>query len=186
MTTSIATGRLERQPDNMNQLMDNKFAFRILKLPNIEFWTQTVNIPGLSMESIIRWNVFNKTHYGPTKLEYSNFTLEFLVDEELKNYLELENWLRGIAAPEEFKEHSEFLSDNRLVAPRGVLPPATIYSDARLLISSNSNTPNHEIVFQDLFPVSLSGLTFTVGNDTINHSKATAEFVYRQYKINPE
>lgn len=179
-----ATGKLERQPQNLNKLQENKFAFRILKLPNVEFWTQTATLPGISMTPVTRDTPFNKINYGSTKLDFDqNFVLDFSVDEDLKNYLEIYNWMVGIAFPESYKQHEEFLAENKLTSPRGLIPPASIYSDGRLLLYNNHLNLNLEVVFEDMFPINLSELTFTHKTDTVEEMKAQATFSYRQFRI---
>ena len=38
------------------------------------------------------------------KLTYADLTLSFFVDEDLENYIEVHNWLRGLGFPESIQE----------------------------------------------------------------------------------
>jgi hypothetical protein len=38
------------------------------------------------------------------KLIFGDLTLRFLVDEDLENYLEIQNWMRGLGYPESLQE----------------------------------------------------------------------------------
>ena len=37
-------------------------------------------------------------------MRYSDFSVEFIVDEDLKNYMELHNWMRALGTPQELAE----------------------------------------------------------------------------------
>lgn len=179
-----AGGRLDRQPQNPNKLQENKFRFAILKLPNVEYWTQAATLPGISQTPLYRETPLNKIPYGSTKLEFDpNFQLDFGVDEDLENYLEIFNWMVGITFPESYDQYKDLLKENELVAPRGVIPEAQIYSDARLLLYSSQFNINFEVVFEDIFPTSLSALEFTHKTEDAAEMTAQVNFVYRQFRI---
>ena len=38
------------------------------------------------------------------KIEFGDLSLRFLVDEDLSNYMEIQNWIRGLGYPEEVQE----------------------------------------------------------------------------------
>ena len=38
------------------------------------------------------------------KIEFGDLTIRFLVDEDLTNYMEIQNWIRGLGFPESPKE----------------------------------------------------------------------------------
>ena len=61
-----------------------------------------------------------------------------------------------------------------------VLP---MFSDATLTILSNKNNPIIQIFFQDMFPVSLSGLEYNQDATDVEYIKAEAEFAYNIYEI---
>ena len=58
-----------------------------------------------------------------------------------------------------------------------------MYSDAFLMILSNKNNPILNVNFQNVFPTSLSGLSFTQGATDVEYMTADVEFAYQIYKF---
>jgi hypothetical protein len=48
---------------------------------------------------------------------------------------------------------------------------------------SNKNNPIVEVVFENIFPISLSGLDFTQTSTDVEYISASAEFAYQIYEI---
>jgi hypothetical protein len=51
------------------------------------------------------------------------------------------------------------------------------------MILSNKNNPILNVIFENLFPISLSGLDFTQGATDVEYMSATATFAYQIYKF---
>ena len=58
-----------------------------------------------------------------------------------------------------------------------------IYSDATLQILSNSLIPKFQVMFKDVFPYSLSTITFDATNTDIEYFTAEVSFKYTIYNI---
>jgi hypothetical protein len=58
-----------------------------------------------------------------------------------------------------------------------------IYSDGTLQILTSSQIPNFQVVFRDLFPYTLSTLTFDATETDINYFTADVSFKYTIYDI---
>jgi len=162
---------------NKNFLSPLGFKFQIKKLPNVNFFVQSTNIPGLSIaQSPEAPNPFVAIPYSGDHILYNEFKITFKVDEDLKNFLELHYWLRGLGFPEEFNEY-------RLIAEEDKLAGGGLKSDASLIITTNGKSPNIECVFEDAFPIELSDLEFNTTDVTVDYIEVTATFAYTQYKI---
>ena len=57
------------------------------------------------------------------------------------------------------------------------------FSDATLQVLNNNNIANFDVVFKDLFPTSLSTLSFDVTGTDNDYFTATATFRYTIYEI---
>lgn len=164
-------------PTNKNFLSPLGFKFFIRKLPNVNFFIQKVNIPGLQMGGTPEApNPFVKIPYSGDHLEYNELRVTFRIDEDMKNYLEVHNWLRGLGFPEDFAEYRAIQNEDRMLG-------GGLKTDASLIITTNGKSPNIECVFEDIFPISLSDVDFNTTDETINYIEATATFRYTQYKI---
>ena len=62
-------------------------------------------------------------------------------------------------------------------------PDKAMYSDAFLMILSNKNNPILNVNFQNVFPVSLSGLNYTQGATDVDYMTAEVSFKYQIYKF---
>ena len=51
------------------------------------------------------------------------------------------------------------------------------------MILSNKNNPIVEVVFENVFPISLSALDFTQSATDVEYMTASAEFAYQIYDI---
>ena len=57
------------------------------------------------------------------------------------------------------------------------------FSDATLTILTNKNNPVMEVRFQDVFPVSLSGLDYNQNVTDVEYLTATIDFRYKLYEM---
>ena len=60
-------------------------------------------------------------------------------------------------------------------------PDSAMYSDATLTILSNKNNPVVNILFSNVYPVSLSSLQYTNDSTDTEYLSATATFQYQIY-----
>jgi hypothetical protein len=76
------------------------------------------------------------------KIQFSDFTLRFLVDEDLKNYMEIQNWMRGLGFPESLREIYDLYNVNsELYDGRVNNYGELLYSDATLEVLNSTNNP---------------------------------------------
>ena len=102
--------------------------------------------------------------------------MSFKVDEDLKNYLELHNWIRSLGFPENYEQYKE-IQDKPSWTGDG------IYSDIAVVLLSSTKMPNYEVTFVDGHPVFLSDLSFNTIDENVNYITASATFKYTYYKI---
>jgi hypothetical protein len=170
---------LTRTPQNTNLLQPTKFLLTFSRLPNVQYFCQSVNLPGVSVgQSIL--NFPSVDVYTPgNKITYNNLNVSFTVDEELKTWKEMYNWFRSFASPDGTEER------NRLSAlqNQGKISQKPWYSDATLTILSSLNNPILRVEFVNIFPVSLSDLQFDTKMSADDIITADAMFVYDQLKF---
>ena len=151
------------QLTNKNFLSPIGFIFLLDKARKASFLCQRAEIPTMSLGEV---NIPTRG-LVPIPVEgnmrYGDLTISFIVDEDLKNYMELHNWMRALGTPQELAERKEWRDLHRkdpTQDPR--------FSDATLQVLNNNNRVNFDVVFKDLFPVELSTLAFDVtGSDRI-------------------
>jgi len=166
------------QPSNKNFLSPNGFKFSIKKLPNVNFFVQSVNIPSFNLGTVDVENPFIKIPFPGDKLTYGQLNVTFKIDEDLSNYLELYNWLIGIGYPDNFGQRRSIEPPNiNLASGDGV------YTDASLVITTSKMNSNFEVTFKDAYPINLSELQFDSTITDIDYITCTATFAYRIFTI---
>ena len=193
MTTE--TSPLNRQPTALDYSSPTQFRFLINQLPIVQYFTTEANIPGITLGEGQFNTPLKDIELLGDKLTYEDLTITFIVDEKLENYIEMHTWLTGIGFPKDRKQFSEFrgITSNMSVKTRGEsndigdvrasTPELAMTSDSVLTILTNKNNPVVECRFRDVFPTSLSGLTYSQNQTDVEYLTATVNFKYTIYEI---
>ena len=163
-------------PDSKNFLSPVGFKFLIERIPTVEFFCQTVNIPEISIGNrTIETRV--KAYDTPgDKMTFGDLNLTFMINENMDNYYEIYKWLKGLTNPKEEQEFMNYMMGVKEAGRKGNFQKAT--TDARLLVlDSNMNTIT-TTVFMNLFPTSLSGVRFSADPTDIDYVTADVTFKY--------
>jgi hypothetical protein len=101
-----------------------------------------------------------------------------LIDEELKAWTEMHDWIRAMTFPYDFAEYQSLGQLNRIAG--GINKPKPQYSDASITVLSSSNKPYYKFKFYDCFPTSVSAfiLSATDSPDTTMSADATLRYSY--------
>jgi len=172
----------ENQISNRNFLSPTGFKFTLKRAPKVAFFGNSANLPAISMGTAIQPTYLKDIDVPGDKVEFGDFNLRFLVDENLENYLEIFNWIRGLGYPESLKEILDFQEgDDNFTQPRN--SQLNLFSDATLQILTSHENPNFKVIFQDMFPTELSTLNFDATNEDIQYFTADVTFKYTIYNI---
>ena len=166
------------QIQNRNFLAPVGFKFTLAKYPKVSFFSNSARIPELSLGTAIQPSYLKDIDIPGEKLTYGDLTIRFLVDENMKNYMAMHNWLKGIGFPETPQQFKDQTTDKD-----GLRDEKEVFSDGSLHIL-NSNFKDVAIVrFNDLFPVGLTSLEFDATETDINYFTAEATMRYTVYNI---
>lgn len=147
--------------DNKNFLSPGAFKVTIdsSEFANLTFFATTASVPSLSQPSVLQ-GFRNRNVYMPgDTIEYSTMEVTFIVDEELKNYTEIHNWL----------------ITNRSDKPK--------FKDITLSVLTNKNTTNKQFRFHDAFPIDLGTLSFSTQDTAVEYVTCTTTFQYNKFDI---
>jgi hypothetical protein len=134
----------------------------------VDFFCQRAKVPDISVS-----NAEAQTRYRGIPIAasggvtYGDLNLKFIVDEEMKNYLTIWKWINQNNLSEEMDDNSD---------PQ--------YSDGRLTILNSNMNPNVIVVFESLFPVSLTELEFDVEDQDVDYLTADVTFKFILYTFN--
>jgi hypothetical protein len=191
-TTNVNT----REPSVLDYASPVQFRFKCSKLPTVEFFCQTANIPGIGLGVADVDTPLKSIPFPGDKVTYQDLAISFLVDENLNNYKEIHDWIIALGFPQ---NHTQFADLQAAGADRypgstsGVIVPETniavplaeggTYSDATLTVLNSKNIAVTEIRFDNIFPTSLGALSYDVQASDVNYLQASVDFSYMYYDI---
>lgn len=171
-----------RQIENRNFLSPTGFKFTLSREPRVAFFCNQANIPDLTLGVAVQPSYLKSLPTPGEIIEFGDLTLRFLVDENLENYMCIQNWIRGLGFPEVLTQFSD-LEQRGTIQGNYANDLQNIYSDGTLQVLTSSQIPNFQVVFKDLFPYTLSTLTFDATNSDVNYFTADVSFKYTVYDI---
>ena len=174
----MTSSAFRNQIQNRNFLAPVGFKFTLAKYPKVAFFSNSARIPELTLGTATQPSYLKDIDVPGEKLSYGDLIIRFLVDENMKNYMAIHNWLKGIGFPE---TPQQFI--NKTTDSDGIRDLEEQFCDGGLHIL-NSNLRDVSIVkFKNLFPVSLTSLSFDATETDINYFTASASFRYTVYNI---
>ena len=189
------TNSFTRQPTKLDYASPTQFKFSILKLPKVEYFCTSVNVPGIELSGASQATSLKDIPLPGNKLTYEPLQMRFIVDENLENFQEIHGWLVGLGYP---RDHTEF--QNLLASGTDRFPGRSTavksepgkdrnatadtggtYSDATLTVLSSKNNAQLEVRFRDVYPTGLSGLQYDQQANDVDYLTATVAFNYLVY-----
>lgn len=170
------------QITNRNFLSSVGFKFILNRAPKVAFFSNSANIPGLTLGIAEQPTYLKDVDIPGDKIEFDDFRLTFLVDENLENYLQIQKWIRGLGFPESLQEIFDLQNEERVLENKNS-PMMNIYSDGTLQVLNSAFSPNFKVVFKDMFPYSLSPLEFNATETDTEYFTAEVLFKYTIYNI---
>ena len=185
---------LMRQPTVYDYSQQRQFKVFLPLFPTTEWFVVRANVPGVSLGQAVQTTPMIDMPIIGDKLTYDDFYVTFLVDEELKNYTEMHDWLINCAAPE---TRSQFQGKAR---PDGIPQrPQTeimdlilgnvkssdrdLYSNLDLFIMSSKNNPLVKIQMVEAFPISLTNIEYSHQESDVTYAECTATFAFSYFTI---
>ena len=188
MTT---TNVIQREPSKSDYASPIQFRFKCTKLPTVEFFVQSANIPGVNLGSAQQNTTLYDIPLPGDKLTFAALDMSFLVDENLNNYKEIHDWIIGLGAPQNHTQFStlrdtgtdRFPGQTTNSPNNNTIPDGGTYSDATLTVLNSKNIAVTEIRFHNIFPTSLGALSYDVQASDVNYLSTSVDFSYMYYEI---
>lgn len=157
----------KKQPTNRNYLTPVGFKLKLERFDSVDFFCQAVNLPDVNMPATEVQTRFRGVPIIPGGgVNYGDLVVRFIVDEDMKNYSSIWNWIR----------------DNGNAENDGPVEGLG-YSNGQLQISTSNHNANFFIDFERMFPVSLTELSFDASAQDIDFFTANVTFKYSRYTI---
>jgi len=134
-----------------NYLSPTGFDVSIALLPSTEFFCQSIRIPEIGGTPPGMGSPLRQTYNLPDQLLYGDFQLDFIVDENMNNYIEILNWLEAYGSPQSSEQYVAWQNQN-----------GSFTADVTVIIQNSRKNPNMKFTFFDAFPTSLEGLELSL------------------------
>jgi len=157
-------------PESNNGLLSNYFQFRLERIPNLIWFCQSVNLPGLVIQEFDQPTTLSHPIRSPVgAIRFDDLIMSFKVDENLENWLEIHKWIQDM---------SNYTNDTSFIKPWD-----SQRTDGQLLILNSSYNPKIKINFKKLFPIKLDSLIFDTVNPDSKEIFSSARFAFSDYSI---
>ena len=160
---------ISEQPTNRNFLSPVGFLLDLEIFDGVDFFCQSASIPEIAMPfAEVQTPYRNVPIVSSGGVSYGDLNVRFIIDEDLKNYLVVHNWIKEYGLAEKRADSAD------------------AYSNARLQIMTSHNNVNHIVEFRNMFPVSLSSVPFDATVGDIEYLLADVTFKFETYTIRDE
>lgn len=174
-----AYGATTAQP-NTNYLKPNSFKFQVAKLPNVTYTCQSANLPALQLGTAIQTSPFVDMPHPGDKIVFGEFTIRFLINEDMSNYKELYDWMVSMGTPQGGAQFGKRTSRASVFDGADY---SGLFSDATLMVLDSNNNAVVKLNFQDLFPTSIEGLDFDITTAGMEYFVGIASFRYKVFTV---
>jgi len=162
------------QPTSYNPLSKIDYRFSLQRAPATVFNIQRVIIPSLSLPSADFQTPFSNLPMHGDKIQFSEFSIDFQLDENMQNYKEIFNWMSSLGFPKDHTQHAKALQSGPGRADR-------LYSDGTLTILNSAKNSNVVINFYDMWPTSISQLDFDTTLGDTEYLNVNVGFMFSRF-----
>lgn len=150
-------------PDLTNVSMLSPLGFKLginaQEFKYLEYFCTSVTFPAIALPAAETKYTNMYAPLAGDSLRYDPLSVSFILDEDMKNYLEIYNWL--------YKNSKESI----------------VYRDLTLSILTNQNNPNIIVQYMGAAPTGLSSFEFNTQNTDIQYLTCTVDFAYTSFKF---
>lgn len=162
-------------------LKPNSFKFVIARAPNVTYTCQSANLPNVQLGAAMQPSPFVAVPHPGDKVQFGEFTIRFLINEDMSNYREIYNWITQIGAPYSGEDFTAALRNKISVFKDESYNK--VFSDGQLLILNSNNNAIVKLSFEDLFPISIEALDFDITTAGMEYFVGVASFRYKLFTI---
>lgn len=184
LATNTSLYVIDREPNNINPLINNDFVFRIHRAPHVNYFVQSCSIPGITIPAMQMNTPHATIPIEANRPIYDNLSISFKIDEYMINYLQIVNWIRALGKPAGFEDYTDRWGANtNPVAPFTENKKLAKYSDISLFVQTSLKNPLLEFVFRDAWPVAISQIPMDTTSIDASETTATVFFAYTYFDV---
>jgi hypothetical protein len=155
-----------------NYLSSAGFKIIFKRLPHVEFFSNKILLPSVTTNAVKQDTPLRAFYAVGDHLAYADLDLTFIIDENMKNYREIYDWLKGIGSPDSLDQYDQ-LKDSA----------DGDQSDITVLILDSHKNPNLEVTFKNAMPIGLTPVSLDLSNQDVLYPEATVTMRYDAFDI---
>ena len=162
--------------DNINLFQPTGFKLIINRrnFPNLQFFAQTVNHPSVTLNAAeLPFSRIASVPQAGDTVTFSDLSATILLDEDLKGYQEMYNWMLRLV-------NEEYVSAYDATVDSGVEPTA---NDITVTALTSHNNINKSIRYVDAIPTSLDDIQFEANNSGVEYITFPVSFRFTYFVI---
>jgi|TARA_B100001094_G_scaffold16713_1_gene14410 hypothetical protein len=153
------------------------FQIDIPLAPSVNEWVQSVSLPGITLGEASLENPFIRQPEPGDKLIFSPLSFSFIVDEQMKNFIEMFNWMNALGFPENLQQYGVMPHQVNRVSDKQVS------CDITVLVYNNQTKPILKFTMFGCFPIALGDMPLNVAGTDSETPICTGDIMYRNYVI---
>lgn len=160
------------------------FTFVINRFPTTSFLVQDVSIPSVSFGVATFNTPLQDINFPGEKLRYNDLEIEFVLDQNLQNYIEIHSWMRSLSMTGSREPYANLI-DRRSKATNhrsGSRLPEESTNAVLTALNANGKT-SFQFLFNDIFPIGISALDFSTQGDDMGFMKCRVTFSYNSFDV---
>ena len=159
----------KEQPTNRNFLNPIGYLLKLEKFEGVDFFCQRANVPDVTMPTTEVASPFRNLPIVPSGgVTFGDFSVSFIVDEDLINYNSIHKWIRDVGNADQMSRTT---------------PEDDIYTLGQLHIVTSQYNPAFVVEFQNIFPVALTNLQFDATITDVEYITAEVTFKHQRFFI---
>ena len=166
---------------NFNPLTQIGYNVLIARLPTLSFFTKSISLPSLTVENPPQANPFSSIHLPGDMPHWGSLSIDFIVDEDLRNYEEMFKWMVGVTFPETTDQWKELVGATNT----GFSPGNTniAYSDISVQTLTSSKNANVMFTYHNCIPRSIGSIQLNTTDTDTEVVTCQAEFDFSHFTM---
>ena len=197
--SEITTGTvdaLHRQPTVFDYSQSNQFKVFLPIFPTTEWFVVRANIPSVTLGTADRFTPFVTIQMVGDHITYGDFSMTFIVDENLKNYMEMYNWVKNIGFPFEHKQfnvlerpdYGNRSGGQKYNAEKDTYSKANdqdLYTDILVQIMTGKNNLIAQCEIYEAFPITIGAIEYSQQETDMTYATCEVGFAYSWFDVKP-
>ena len=197
--SEITTGTIDatsRQPTVFDYSQSNQFKGFLPIFPTTEWFVVRANIPSVQLGQGDQYTPFVAIAVVGDHITYGDFSITFIVDENLKNYMEMYNWVKNIGFPfshDQFNtlprpDYQDKSGGQNYDADSDTYSKANdrdLYTDIVLQIMTAKNNLIATCEIYEAFPTTLGAIEYSQQETDMTYATCDVGFAYTWFDVKP-